>query len=58
MWEMGGYGVFVWSSYGVVMLALLWLFMSSMLGDKRIQLLLKNQFRDQRTTKVNVKTCQ
>jgi heme exporter protein CcmD len=34
---MGNYGVFVWSSYGVVLGGLLWLMISSLLEANRVR---------------------
>lgn len=37
MLEMGGYGSFVWSSYGMVFAGLIWLTINGILKAKRIR---------------------
>lgn len=37
MWEMGGYGVYVWASYGIVMVGLVWLLLGAWVKNKRLK---------------------
>lgn len=43
MWEMGGYGQFVWSAYGVVFIGLFIFMLSSLKKAKQVKQLIKRQ---------------
>lgn len=50
MWEMGGYGYFVWPSYAFVLLGLGWLMLASMKRAKIIRRQIKNQLEKRNLT--------
>ena len=45
--HMGGYAVYVWSSYGIATVVLTWVFLSPILGRKSIIKELKMKYRQQ-----------
>ena len=45
--HMGGYAVYVWSSYGLAALLLVWAFFSPMLSRKNIIKELRTKYRQQ-----------
>ncbi len=45
--HMGGYAVYVWSSYGLALVLLGWIFISPILGRKNIIKELKIKYRQQ-----------
>ncbi len=45
--HMGGYAVYVWSSYGISFVVLLWIFLSPIFGRKQIIRELRMKYRQQ-----------
>ena len=45
--NMGGYALYVWSSYGLALLVLSWLFVKPMLDKKQIVQQLRGRYRQQ-----------
>lgn len=45
--HMGGYAFYVWSSYGLALLVLVWIFAKPMLDKKHLLKHLRGQYRQQ-----------